>query len=66
MSIWDNKKSLGKCLCTSYILFYPILGYSFTHSLPLPLRLMDGLVLSIHMVFFSFLVIKLLKKGEKI
>lgn len=62
--LWDHKKSLKMTMMTSYILFYAILGYSFTHDLPIVLRLMDGLVLSLHLTAFTILFFKLLKKKE--
>lgn len=63
MALWQKSvKSLWLHLCTSYILFYPILGYSFTFNLPLELRILDGIVLSLHMIAFSLLVVKFLYK----
>lgn len=64
MILWRDKKSLGRTLGFSYILFYPILGYAFTVTLPLTFRMLDATVLSLHMIVFTVLIMKLLRRNR--
>ncbi|WDV47553.1 hypothetical protein PV797_07680 [Clostridiaceae bacterium M8S5] len=61
------KKSLKSLLLNLIfinILLYPVLGYAFAYFFPPMFRLIDGIVLSLHMTAFSWLQIKFLKKGN--
>lgn len=55
-----GKKSLLRNLIVINILLYPVLGYAFAYFFPPMFRLIDGTVLSIHMIIFSWLQVKFL------
>lgn len=59
-----SERSLFLNLLFINILLYPVLGYAFTYYFPLMFRLLDGVVLSLHMIAFSWLMIKFLKKRK--
>lgn len=48
------------------ILLYPVLGYVFAYFFPVMFRIIDGIVLSLHVAALSWLFVRLLKHGSTI
>jgi hypothetical protein len=59
----ESSKNLFLTLALINILLYPVLGYVFAYFFPAMFRLIDGVVLTLHVTAMSWLQTKLLKRG---
>ena len=62
----ESSKNLFLNLALINILLYPVLGYVFAYFFPAMFRLIDGVVLTLHVTAMSWLQTRLLRRGSSI